>query len=278
MTAAAPTVSLIVLTYNWPQALALVLKSIGEQRLLPDEVIIADDGSMAETTSLIKCYQKKFPVPLLHAWQADEGFRAAQARNNGVAHSQGDYLIFIDGDTILHPCFIANHLRFATVGHFTVGSRVLLSNTATQAAFRQNNFRFSWQKTPARNKLNAVYHRVLAKCYAKPVRQPIERLIFKVRSCNMGVWRTDFEVVNGFNQRFVGWGREDSELALRLFKKGLGMRRLKFSAIQYHLFHRENDRSRLHDNDEILSQMMMAKRYRCRHGLLQLSSKENNDN
>lgn len=270
MTVSPPTVSLIIPTYNWVPALDLVLQSVKKQRYVPDEVIIADDGSTAETASLIQRHQADFPVPLIHAWQADLGFRAARSRNNGVAHSRGDYLIFVDGDTVLHRDFVADHIYFAKAKHFTVGSRVLMPERTTQDFFAHNQFDFSLLKTAADNRLNALHCPRLARLYAKSVREPITQWIFKVRSCNMGVWRSDYEAVNGFNHQFCGWGREDSEFALRLFKKGLSMRRLKFAAIQYHLYHQENDRSRLQSNDDILATTLAAESYRCADGLAEL--------
>lgn len=266
-----PRVSLIISTYNWEAALDLVLQSVPKQSRLPDEVIIADDGSKAATAELIQRHQQTFPVPLVHAWQADEGFRAARSRNNAVSQSTGDFLIFIDGDTVLHKHFIADHLALANENHFSVGSRVLISEAATQTFFAHKHFQFSQWGTQADNKLNAIHCLPLARRYAKAVREPIEQWIFKVRSCNMSVWRNDYEAVNGFNHDFNGWGREDSEFALRLFKKGLSMRRLKFAAIQYHLHHHENDRSQLGANDDILAKMLAADGYRCANGLAQLS-------
>lgn len=264
------TVSLVITTYNWDKALDLVLQSVATQSRLPNEVIIADDGSTEKTRQLIARFQADFPTLLKHAWQPDEGFRAARSRNNAVAQSTGEYLIFIDGDTILHRHFIADHIRFAKPNHFTVGSRVLLTLLSTAHFFKRNQFDYSMKSTPADNKSNALHLPLLSHIYAKPVREPVEKWMFKVRSCNMAVWRSDYEAVNGFNHDFQGWGREDSEFALRLFKKGLSMRRLKFSAIQYHLYHDENDRSHLTANDELLRLARETQGYRCSNGLAEL--------
>lgn len=265
-----PSVSLIITTYNWVAALEFVLQSVTSQSHLPNEVIIADDGSTVETQQLIEQFQADFPVPLIHAWQTDEGFRAARSRNNAVTHASSEYLIFIDGDMVLHRDFVADHLAFATTNRFTVGSRVLISDVATQGFFARQLFDFSWWRTSADNKLNGLHIMPLARYYAKAVREPLERWMFNVRSCNMGVWRADYEAINGFNHDFHGWGREDSEFALRLFKKGLSMRRLKCVAIQYHLYHQENDRSHLNKNDAILMANLTAGHYRCENGLAQL--------
>lgn len=267
-------VALIISTYNWEPALDLVLQSVPKQSRLPDEVIIADDGSDEITATLIERHRQDFPVPLIHAWQEDRGFRAARSRNNAVKQSSGDcldYLIFVDGDTILHRHFIADHLYFAARNHFTVGSRVLIDEVATQNFLQSGQFDFSLSKTSATNKLNALRFLPFARHYGKSVREPIEKWIFKVRSCNMGVWRSDYEAINGFNHDFSGWGREDSEFALRLFKKGLSMRRLKFAAVQYHLYHHESDRSYLESNDEQLKVTLKATGFHCENGMEQLT-------
>ena len=109
-------VSLIITTYNWPEALFLVLKSVKNQIRMPDEVIVADDGSTKETARLIKKFSKEFKLEIIHSWQKDEGFRAAMSRNKAIAKAKGDYIIMIDGDMILHPNFINDHICFAKIG------------------------------------------------------------------------------------------------------------------------------------------------------------------
>lgn len=106
--------TLIVSTYNRPDALTLCLESILHQNILPSEVIIGDDGSTEETRKVINRYQKKFPVPLIHVWQEDKGFRLAKARNKCLAKASYEYIIQIDGDLILHRDFVKDHLAFCT--------------------------------------------------------------------------------------------------------------------------------------------------------------------
>lgn len=265
----AQSVSLIITTYNRPDALSLVLRSAAAQKRLPEEVIVADDGSGAETFAVIEKFQKNFPCPLKHAWQEDAGFRLARSRNNAVRQADGEYLVFIDGDTVLHPQFIADHLRLAEKNVFTVGSRVLLDEKATQAALAAQQFRFSFLETGAAGKIKALHLPQLGNMLYRPKNQPVHKLIFKIRGCNMGFWREDCAAVNGFNQQMEGWGREDSEFAARLFKKGLSLKALKFAAIQYHLYHAENDRAALPKNDAILQQTLAQNGFRCADGLVQ---------
>ena len=106
-------VSLIVSTYNRPDALRVCLDSVKHQTILPYEVIIGDDGSRSETADTIKEISRNFPVPIKHVWHEDNGFRLAMMRNKSVAASSGDYIIEVDGDVFLHPKFIEDHLREA---------------------------------------------------------------------------------------------------------------------------------------------------------------------
>ena len=110
----------------------LVLQSIERQTLLPDEVIIADDGSSRETKKLISKFRDKSNLNILHTWQKDNGFRAARSRNNAINESNGEYIILIDGDMILHRYFIQDHFTNSESGYFVQGSRVLISKTKTK--------------------------------------------------------------------------------------------------------------------------------------------------
>jgi len=121
-----PTCSLIVTTYNWPEALNLSLRSVFKQTQMPDEIIVADDGSRQETRELIQTISKEFNFPIIHCWQEDIGFRLSRSRNNAIIASTSDYLIFIDGDIIIHKDFVKDHVKYSQRGTFVNGSRVLL--------------------------------------------------------------------------------------------------------------------------------------------------------
>ena len=119
--------SLIITTYNWPEALFLVLKSIKHQSIPPDEIIVADDGSNDHTKNIIRKFSKNFKLEIIHSWQKDKGFRAAMSRNKAIAKARGEYIIMIDGDMILHPDFIKDHTSFAKSNSFVQGMRAKLS-------------------------------------------------------------------------------------------------------------------------------------------------------
>ncbi|MBN3860356.1 glycosyltransferase [Neisseriaceae bacterium PsAf] len=266
------SISLIISTYNWPSALALVLKSAIEQSMPPSEIIIADDGSTVETKNLIDSFIQKSSLPIQHVWQEDLGFRLAQSRNNALRIAKGDYIVFIDGDTILHPKFIEDHLYHAQSNTFVVGSRVLLGENSTQDFLDQQVFHFNFFTTEASNKQNAIYSRFLSNKTAKRRREPVQELIFKIRGCNLACFRQDIIEVNGFNEDFCGWGREDSEFAFRLLKKGLWIKHIKFNAIQYHLYHPENTKQNLEKNNALLENIQKSDSYQCQNGLIHITN------
>ena len=118
-------VTLVVTTYNWPAALDLTLQSVARQSMAPMEIIVADDGSGHETEAVVTRWQGRLPTPLVHVWQADEGFRLARSRNRAIAAARGDYVIIVDGDMVLNRHFIADHVRAARHGCFIQGVRLL---------------------------------------------------------------------------------------------------------------------------------------------------------
>lgn len=263
------TTSLIISTYNWKQALELVLKSVMVQDTLPDEVLIADDGSKEDTQELIKQYQKSFPVPLLHIWHEDEGFRLSAIRNKAIIQAKGDYIIQIDGDVILHPQFIADHKKFAQKNCFITGSRVLLTEEKTKEVFSKKTIRFSALSKGIKNRFNAVRF-PLFNVFSKPKNSPIEKMTTRIRGCNMSFWREDLIAINGYDEDFIGWGREDSDIVIRLIKKGCYRKKIKLAAIQYHIYHKEFPKDNLERNHELMEQAIKNTDYRAKNGIFNL--------
>ena len=147
--------SLIITTYNWPESLELVLRSIECQTITPEEIIIADDGSTSETKAVMSKFQKKSELNFIYSWQADKGFRAAKSRNKAIVKSNTDYIILIDGDMILHPRFIEDHINNAQSGYFAQGFRVLLTQNKTKRIFDQQRISFSFFSSGLHNRKNA---------------------------------------------------------------------------------------------------------------------------
>lgn len=126
-----PSVSLVVTTYNNEKYLEKVLKSIEILDYLPNEVLIADDGSGKNTANLISKFKQNFPCELRHIWHEDRGFRASAIRNRAINSAKSEYIIIIDGDMVLDRSFILDHLKFAKKNQILQGSRVVLNENQT---------------------------------------------------------------------------------------------------------------------------------------------------
>lgn len=258
------SLSLIITTYNWPEALDLVLDSVKNQSDLPDEIIIADDGSTQETADLVAYYQRHFSVPVIHSWQEDTGFRLSRSRNRAIAKAQGEYIVMIDGDMLLHPHFIRDHKQAAKRGQFIQGRRTLLTQELSKQALSHKQHRFSTWASGIKNKLNALRIPFLSPLISKLFSK---QSYYSVRGCNMSMWRRDLITVNGFNEDFVGWGREDSEFVLRMLNNGISRYDLRLGGVAYHLYHKENTRDKLDENDELLEKAVKMRQRTCQHGL-----------
>jgi glycosyltransferase involved in cell wall biosynthesis len=238
--------SVIVSTYNKPEYLNKALEALAHQTTKSYEVVVADDGSGEETRRVVERWQKSFPVALKHAWIEDKGFRAGTARNAGVRLSKGDYLIFLDGDCVAPKDFIEQHFALAEKGKIVAGNRALLSKEFTEEVIREDlriqEFPLSrWKEELAKKHINRL----------APLKRTPFYFLFrgigskkweKIRTCNLGVWRSDFEKVNGFDEGYVGWGYEDSDLGVRLLRSGLKRKSGNYAVGVIHLFHFEGKR------------------------------------
>ncbi len=253
-------VSLLIATYERPDALACVLRSAARQTLPPCEIIVGDDGSGPETAEVVRRAAEKMPV--VHRWLPHDGFRAGRMRNHAAAAAGGDYLVVIDDDMLLHPEFLADHAAAAREGFFVQGSRALLPEGASAAALAADRYWPSFFAGGVGNRKNLLRLPALSRALGGEVRG-----LRGIRTCNFALWRGDYERVNGFNEDFVGWGREDSEFVGRLFKAGVKRRNLRFSALACHLHHPPRSREGVAKNDSLLAASLAKDGFRCERGL-----------
>lgn len=256
--------ALLISTYNWPQALELIFKSIHEQTEMPDEVLIADDGSTNETRKLIEDFTRKSTFKVLHVWHEDLGFRKAIALNKAVAKSSCEYIIQIDGDCIIHPKFIADHKKNAQTGLYLYGTRATITKDALPGIFKDKQTKFNFFSKNLKKRSRTIHSTLLSKMY-----QPHQHFSGNFRGCNVSFWREDFIKINGYNEAFEGWGREDSDLVIRLGNMGVWAKRLRYAGIVYHIYHPENSRNRLDANDAIQQQSIHQKIIRIEKGVSQ---------
>lgn len=261
--ALAAQISLVVTTYNWPAALDLTLASIARQRCLPGEVLVADDGSGQDTAAVVHEWAKRLPVPVRHLWQEDLGFRLARSRNRAIAAASGRYVVCIDGDMTLHPLFVADHARAARPGTFVQGWRACTGPASGARMLAERRLDCSVLAPDLRRR-----HRVLRiPPLAWAIHSRAHRRPRWIQGCNQGYWRDDLLRANGFDERMTDWGREDDELAARLFNAGLLRRDLRFAAVAVHIHHPTREPTGRNPNDVYLEETRRERRVRCELGI-----------
>lgn len=264
-------IAVVVTTYNRPDALRAVLDGYAAQSDRAFEVLIADDGSGAETRAVIDDCARGLACPVTHVWQEDQGFRAAAVRNRAVARTSAEYVVFTDGDCVPPRDFVAAHRRLAQPGRFVAGNRVLLSEDFTRRVLAErlpihtwNPWRWSAARLQGQvNRLLPLLRRSRTAAFRDAEPQRWEG----VKTCNLGLWREDLMRVNGLDESYEGWGLEDSDLVIRLLHAGVHHRNGRFFAPVFHLWHRENDRSRLERNQARLDEILRSSVIRAERGI-----------
>ncbi|WP_199027744.1 glycosyltransferase family 2 protein [Ralstonia sp. ASV6] len=253
-------IAIIIATYNRPDALERVLAGCLSQTDLAFEIIVADDGSRNDTRETIDRIARSTSISLRHVWHPDNGFRLSEIRNRGVlAASEADYVVFLDGDCVPRNDFVARHRALAQRGFWLSGSRILIDETLTRDLVTRNvdlhsaSKRF-WFRAWRAGHINKFLPLLIP---GLPAPRAFRSASLRgIKGCNLGVWRDDFEHVNGFDQSFVGWGHEDADLAVRLYNAGVRRKRGFCATEVFHLWHREQSRAQESPN----YQRMLARR------------------
>jgi len=266
-------ISVIVATYNRVPALDAVLRSLSGQVDRNFEIIVADDGSRPDTARVVAEWASRLPMPVKHIWHEDTGFRLAEIRNRAIRASAGKLCIFLDGDCLARPDFIATHRRLAEPGWFVSGNRIQLSSQLTDEILLRGTPAEAWRFTALlRERLRGGINRLLPalRLPLGPLRKRLRRGWRGAKACNLALARADLERVDGFDSSYVGWGLEDSDFAVRLFHAGVRRKEGRFATGVLHLWHPPNDRSRLSVNEAKLSEAILSDRVRALRGLSSL--------
>lgn len=221
--------ALIVTTFSRPKALNRVLESIVDQNVRPGLVVIVDDGSGVECRSVVEKFMSVLDV--VYCWIPDRGFRAARIRNLGILRSQNfGRLIFVDGDCVLPPHFVRAHVELGTKSNIIAGNRILLDEDVTED-IENGNVRVD----------KVFFARFLFRWLPLGIFRDLKRDCWQtVRTCNMSASVRDVYLIEGFDEEYEGWGREDSDFVIRLLRLGnIGIRSGRFAATVAHLFHSE---------------------------------------
>lgn len=254
-------ISLLISTYNWKEALRISLLSAFAQSVLPKEILIADDGSRDDTRKIIEEMREISPIPVIHLWHEDDGFRLSAIRNKAIAVATGDYIIQIDGDIVMNRHFIRDHIEIAEEGYLVCGSRVLLSpNETEEMIIRKKGLSKFFYKISFNGMRSKILRHFLSKRYAKDSYRHI-------RGCNIAFWLKDLVAVNGYDEMFNSWGPEDREIVARLFNLGVKKKSLKMGGVAFHLYHKVQSRSELKRLEKIFDHSIDKRKIRTLNGL-----------
>jgi glycosyltransferase involved in cell wall biosynthesis len=276
-----PQASVVLTTYDNPRALELVLCGLARQRVAAFEVWVADDGSRPETGELVRGFATTVPFPVHHVWHEDRGFRKMRILNATVPRVEADYVVLLEGDCIPHPDYVAVHLRWRQPGAFLYGHRVFL-DARTSGALRADAVRTGREPGGAlRNVVRSFRGR--ARRGYNALRLPVPALRLSqallrtgrpvMRGMNFSAWKADLLAINGWNEAYAGWGREDDDLVARLQFHGLRGRSVRFGAILYHLDHPlRRDPAILAANDQIFREVLRRGDPICRRGIRDLDA------
>ncbi|MEW4563042.1 glycosyltransferase [Bremerella sp. JC770] len=224
--------SVIITTHNRSYYLDKVLYGYLHQTVKPHQVIIADDGSTDDTAEIVQKYQQQADFPIQHAWYPFGGMpQLCKARNAATRLCTGDYLIYTDGDCIPGPMFVADHQKLAKPGYYTQGRRNFLTYQAFDSFQGTEN---SWQLFQHWLRGGLTKLHLLVRIPGLAIRS---RTLKGIRGCNIAAWRDDVDAINGWNEEFVGFWREDSEFITRLMRTGVKRQNAMFSAVLFHMEH-----------------------------------------
>ncbi len=257
--------SVIISVYQNIKALHTILLSLNKQTEQDFEVIISEDGDNPEMHAFIE--QFPFRQPYMHLTQVDKGWNKNCSLNRAVVAACADYLIFIDGDCVLHPRFVEMHLRYAQPNAIVAGKRVKLNVTLSE-----------WLQNDVDTALDKIACKLLPRLFSRKGCRYVEeafyipfftRKVKHVTGSNMSMYKDALLKINGFDENYrlpaVG---EDYDIEWRLLAIGYKIVSVRNLAIQYHLWHKENwvEQS---ENMAYCQQQEKAQNIICKNGINQ---------
>ena len=241
--------TLVITTYNWPNALDLVMQCVSRQSIMPDEIIVADDGSAPQTADVINRFRSIFPhVTIKHCWVPDTANRPAVTRNRAALSASSDYLVYIDGDCLISPNFLFWHRELAERNVIVSGGRLLLNQMQTCQLLKDSNLDY----------LKELRSFKLFGLRLPGLRKLINNTVDVVRSCNLGIYRSDLIAIKGFDESYLGWAREDTDFVIRCARGGLSIKSGRLACNMAHLYH-GGDAGRKSPNEWRLSALLADK-------------------
>lgn len=230
-----PEVTLIVTTYQMPYHLERVLASAARQTVAQRmELVVSDDGSTDETAQVVAEFARRAPFPVRYCTLPHDGFRLSRTRNEGVRRANGERLVFLDGDCLIEPDHVEQHLRLGGPGVATNTYCVRLDEDSSQrisvAGAESGEYLASVPKSQLRAlawiQWKAWFYRWIGHS-SKPA----------LRGGNVGITKADYLRINGYDENFCGWGAEDDDAGRRMRRAGIQVRYILHRTRTYHLWH-----------------------------------------
>ncbi len=266
-----PKASLFVSTYEMPRHLELVLAGLARQTTQDFEILICDDGSGKETRDLIEDFAKRSPVPVRHFWHEHQGFRKCKILNQAAREAQGDVFVFLDGDCVPHRHYIEDHITQQEEGRYLAGRRVELGPWIS-AQLTPEDVAAGFFDRPRWKLISSILQKD-SEYLQRSIRVPFQGLrkllkmdrVVDLKGCNYSIPRSALEAVNGFDEEYEGYGREDTDIEIRLQNLGLKIKSMKGLALQFHVWHPR--RAFTPANDSRLEELKQSGRIKAEKGL-----------
>ena len=251
-----PVLSLVIAVYKNISALNLILQSLDNQSFTEFEVIVAEDNDDPKMAAFVEQANSHYWFPIQHISQPDNGFQKDKALNKAVAAATTDYIVFIDGDCILHKHFLKQHYQNRVEGLVLYGRRVMLSERLTnrlnilnpdRSGTEGGNYPQLSKSFKLLESYFSLFNLLITNCKRIDCALYLPFLPSKIHpqpsiwGCNWSIHKKDIIAVNGFDEDYVKPGcGEDTDIEWRLLKMGIRLKKIKLKALQYHLHHAEN--------------------------------------
>lgn len=248
-------VSILIAIYKDIEALSLIMDALIQQTYKNFEAIVAEDNDSDEVKHYLASVDAFFPIK--HYYHPDHGLQKAIARNASIRMSEGEYLIFIDGDTIPYSTFIESHVALAEPKKVLCGRRVNLEDGLSSALRerRMSSLELEkiWNFLP--ELLKDKTRHIEQGLRFKPngwIQQFLARRDKNIHmvGANFSCFKADIMLINGCDESMTdGPGVDDTDLEWRFIASGITMKSCKYCANLFHLNHARNDRKEIYDQN-----------------------------